>query len=318
MATVLLTGAAGLLGRRLVAPLSKRWNVIAVDSQSLPWAGYPEAGPAASLSFDLRDYAAIYDTFARHAVDIVVHAGAISHPGPSFTQPVTSVQVNFNSTVTLLEAARLFGVKRFIFISSIGVYGAFASRRVDEDHPTFGHSPYGVAKIAAELMGGMYAKQYGLPFVALRYGHIYGPDRLLDCPIKMLVDAAAERRPLRLASGADKRLHVIYQEDAATPVLRSLEREPPSSAYNVADGRSYRLQDVADLLRARAPGWDVALGPGPLPREITGLPPEEGEDAVLDVTRASRDLDFRAGFDLEAGVNDYFDRVLAQHARGAK
>src|SRR4051812_30934834 len=102
MDTVLLTGAAGLLGRQLLGPLSKRWNVIAVDARPLA-PDEAAAGPAASLSFDLRDYGAVYDAFARHRIDFVVHAGAISHPGPSFSHPVSSVQVNFDATVTLLE-----------------------------------------------------------------------------------------------------------------------------------------------------------------------------------------------------------------------
>ena len=315
MTTVLLTGAAGLLGRELLGPLSARYNVIAVDARPFRIDAEDDVSPATALAFDLRDYGAVYETFARNRIDFVVHAGAISHPGPSFSQPVTSVQTNFDATVTLLEAATLFSVKRFVFISSIGVYGAFEQPNVREDHPMVGNSPYGVTKIAAELMGKMYAKKHALSFVALRYSHIYGPDRQLACPIKMLVDAAVAGQPLRLPSGADTQLHLIYQFDTSEPVLRCLERDPHRQEYNIGDGSTHRLEEVVDLLKIRVPKWEVALGPGPLPTSVTVLPPEEGVEAVIDVTRATLDLDFRANYDIANGINDYFDHAQERSAR---
>jgi len=310
MANILLTGAGGLLGRQSMQALAARHRVFAIDI----WPFSPEAAQLDEnptlLSFDLRDYAAVYETFARYRIDYVVHAAAISHPGPSFAQPVTSVQVNFNATVTLLEAARLFGTKRFVFISSIGVYGAYNEPMVDEGHRMAGNSPYGVTKIAAELMGRMYATEFKVPFVALRYSHIYGPSRRLACPIKMLAEAAVRGDALHLPSGMDTLLQLIYQADVADPIIRCIEKQPHFHEYNIGDGAAYRLRDVADLLKMRFPKWEVDIGPGPLPRELTGLPPAKGAEATIDISRAARDLEFRPRYGLSDALQDYADHLL--------
>ncbi len=308
--TILLTGAAGLMGKQLRRALPAAGRLIAVDLVP-PGVGLPpEEEVGVQLSFDLRDPAAVYEVFHRHAVEAVVHAAAISHPGPSYRHPVTTVQVNFDATVLLLEAARLYGIKRFIFISSIGVYGAYQRARVDEDHPLAGNSPYGVAKIAAELMGRMYARTYGLSFVALRYGHIYGPDRRLACPVKLLVESAVGGADLTLASGWDARLNLIYQRDLAAPVLACLQRDPPSTEYNIGDGAVHTLGEIARLLQARFPRWNARIGRGPLPREVAGLPPEEGGEEGIDISRAKAELGFAPRFGLREGLEDYLETIL--------
>jgi nucleoside-diphosphate-sugar epimerase len=307
--TVLLTGASGLVGRQLVRLLSESYRLVLTDCQSPQHLSDLPRDRVAFATFDLRDYAAIYTLFAKHRIDRVIHSAAISHPGPSFAQPVTTLQINFDATVTLLEAARLHGVARFVFISTIGVYGPFQSHRVNEKHPTVGDSPYGVAKLAAELMGLTYAEEFGLPFVALRYSLIYGPSRLQPCPIKMLVEAAAARRPLQLASEADTGLNILYEADAAGPILHCLEEDTLHRVYNIGDGKQHCLGEVLRILHRLTPSWSAAIGPGVLPRETTGLPLGRHTGAVIDISRARKDLRFSPSYDLERGVTEYFKSI---------
>jgi nucleoside-diphosphate-sugar epimerase len=116
---------------------------------------------------------------------------------------------------------------------------------------------------------------------------------------------------LHLPSGIDTPLQLIYQADAADPIHRCIERQPHFHAYNIGDGAVYRLRDVVDLLKMRFPNWDADIGPGPLPRELTGLPTEEGAEATIDISRAHRDLEFTPRYGLSDALQDYADRLLA-------
>ena len=304
---ILLTGATGLLGKKLVNPLCQLGTVVGTGRWSYePPSAAKKAQPFIKASFDLRDYASIYRVFKEYKITHVVHSAAISHPGPSIENPLTTVQVNFDATVNLLEAARLFGVERFVYISSIGVYGRYYSEKVTEDHPTEGNSPYGVTKVAAELMGNCYDRTFDLPFVSLRYGQIYGSLRNTPCPIKMVVEAAVSKTPLHLSSGADACLHAIYQEDSVEPVLKALEKTGiRSEAFNIVDGSRHTLQEVVTIVKDLVPDSDITLGPGSLPQSVTGLPPEIGTEVLLDASKAARKLGFEAKWSFPEALAHY-------------
>lgn len=311
---VLLTGATGLVGKQLLPALAKLGRVTALVRRTPSRLETPGPQSVEYVEADLRDYAALYETLGTHKVEVVVHSAAISHPGPSFRRPMTTVQINFDATVALLEAARLFGVRRFVYISSIGVYGPYQHPLVDETHPVAGNSPYGVTKAASEMMGNMYETTYGLRFVSLRYAHVYGPDREMACPIKMLVDAAVANLPLKLDSGADARLNLVYQNDVVQPVMVCLRKDPSYKAYNIADGVVCTLRDVLNILRKKFPSWEADVGPGNLPQSATGLPPEQGGERGIDISRARSDLGFEPQFDLASALDDY-TRALTSRQR---
>ncbi|MGE5606346.1 MAG: NAD-dependent epimerase/dehydratase family protein [Bacteroidota bacterium] len=308
---ILLTGAQGLLGQMLLKPLSEMGLVVAAARRSYQPPGVSKGKRSyVEANFDLRDYASIYRVFKEYNITHVVHSAAISHPGPSLDSPLTAVQINFDATVTLLEAARLFGVKRFIYMSSIGVYGRYRTNRVTEEHPMEGNSPYGVTKVASELMGNCYDRTFDLPFVSLRYGQIYGPLRKTPCPIKMVVEAAITHKPLHLSGGADACLHAIYQEDTIEPVQKLLLDETiRAEAFNIVDGYRHTLREVVTEIKKIVPDADISLGPGPLPQSVTGLPPEIGEDVLLDASKAMEKLEFKPQWTLPKALVHYVETL---------
>lgn len=309
MATILVTGASGLLGKQLVLASAGQHKILAADIRELPYPVEAFGDNVQQCRFDLRDHGAIYELFRNNAIDVVVHSGAISHPVYSLTRPVETVQVNFDATVTLLEAARIFHVPKFIFMSTGNVYGHYLSPIVDETHPLPGHSPYGVSKVAAELMGRMYAREFGLNFIALRVNSIYGPDRREPSMMKTLVEAAAAGKPVDMPRGADTWLSTIYQGDVAAPILACIEGSVRSEAYNLNDGTPHRIGEVVEILKALRPQWQVSVGPGP--KEPSKCPPDVKEypDAVLSIEKARRDLGFSPGFTLEQGVKAWLSAL---------
>src|SRR6266540_1437379 len=100
------------------------------------------------------------------------------------------VDHNILATQRLLEAVRGTALQRFVFASSSSVYGDAPSYPTSEDDLPLPQSPYGVTKLAAEHLCGVYARQWGVPTVSLRYFTVYGPRQRPDMAFHRLVEAA--------------------------------------------------------------------------------------------------------------------------------
>ena len=98
--------------------------------------------------------------------------------------PYKIYRTNVVGTLTALEAARNYGVERFVYMSSGAVYGNVSLETVPEETPLHSESPYGATKVACEEL----VRNYGLDSVSLRIGFVYGPGRKFECPIHMLLD----------------------------------------------------------------------------------------------------------------------------------
>jgi len=172
---ILLTGGAGFIGSNIAdAYVSAGHEVLVIDDLS---SGKRENVPPPAR-FVLCDIGS--DT-AEEAIrtfrpEVVNHHAAQINVRASVADPMFDAQVNILGTIRLLEACRRNEVRKFIFASSGGAgYGEQESFPADESHPIRPVSPYGAAKIAAELYMNFYRAQYGMDYTALRYSNVYGP-----------------------------------------------------------------------------------------------------------------------------------------------
>lgn len=162
---LLLTGAAGTLGRQLVAPLQAlcrtlRLSDLAAGLQRLP----PQPG-AEQEACDLADSAAVHQLLA--GVDAVVHLGGVSVEGPF--API--LQANILGVHNLYEAARRHGVRRIVFASSNHVTGCYRQdERLGPQDPPRPDGHYGVSKLFGEGVANLYWDRYGIETVSLRIG----------------------------------------------------------------------------------------------------------------------------------------------------
>jgi len=159
---LLLTGAAGTLGRALAPALRGVSEQLVRSDLAAPLAAH---GLTDAVPCDLADAAAVQSLLA--GVDAVVHLGGISVEGPF--EPI--LQANIRGLFNLYEAARLAGTRRIVFASSNHVTGCYEQdRTISPDDPVRPDGYYGVSKLFGEGLAHMYFDRYGIETVCLRIG----------------------------------------------------------------------------------------------------------------------------------------------------
>lgn len=155
---------------------------------------------------------------------------------------------NVLATQRLLEAARRAGTARVVYASSSSVYGnaeRYPTSELDLPRP---YSPYGVTKLAAEHLCSLYAANYGVPTVSLRYFTVYGPRQRPDMAMRRLVDCLVGGEPFRLfGTGRQVRDFTFVADVVEANVRAGLADVAPGTVVNIAGGSHVTLNDVLNL-----------------------------------------------------------------------
>ena len=257
----LITGVAGFIGSHVAEALLLQGNsVIGVDSFTDYYARSIKEQNLASLrtfpgfrlvEADLRT--ADLTTIIK-GTSVVLHQAG--QPGVRMSwgdQFIDYVGHNILATQRLLEAARRVGVRRFVYASSSSVYGNVKSFPTTEATLPRPFSPYGVTKLAGEHLCNLYAENWGLPTVSLRYFTVYGPRQRPDMGFHRFVTAALRRREIEVYGSGEQRRDFTYVGDVVRAnVLATQCPLPSGSVLNIAGG-SYAtvntvLEHIANLV----------------------------------------------------------------------
>jgi UDP-glucose 4-epimerase len=258
---ILVTGGAGYIGSHAVRLFLARGHDVRVyDNLSM---GHRASVPADRLTVaDLAEVHRLDQVLVEHRIEAVVHFAAFAYVGESVTNPAKYYQNNLVNTLTLLDASRRHGVKRFVFSSTCATYGVPQMVPITEDEPQRPINPYGNGKLAVEFALADYAAAYGWGFAALRYfnaagaspdgsiGEDHDPETHL---IPLVLQAAAGRRPPVQVFGTDYPTpdgtcirDYIHIDDLAEAHLLALEKLGPgvSLRLNLGTGRGYSVREV--------------------------------------------------------------------------
>lgn len=243
MASVLVTGATGLLGSRVIEDLHGEHEVTALARRQ-PL----EAPPSVRwLVHDLSEPHLPHKLPAR--IDAVVHL-AQSRSFREFPNRALDIfNVNVGSTALLLDWATRAGAQTFVYASTGGVYpptfGAHVEdERVDLSAPSF----YVGSKLAGEALAHAYASE--LVVVVLRFFFIYGPGQDRSMLIPRVVDSVASGQPISLQGQDGIRVTPTHVDDAASAVTGAL-RLSTSVTVNVAGPEVLSLRQVGDIVGSR-------------------------------------------------------------------
>lgn len=315
MAKYLVTGGSGFVGAEIAAALAARGDeVVAFDLRSSARIE-TLAAQYRNVSFvtgEIVEWPGLASILTDFRPDTVVHCAAIVGVRASLEVPMQTMRVNVEGSLNVLEAMRLFGVRRMIHLSSEEIYGHFQNDVISEDHPAHPLTAYGISKLAVEHLGRSYAQRYGIKCLNVRTSWVYGAGLLRPRVPKTLIDAAAAGQPLHLARGAEFRVDHTYIDDLVAGTLLVLDRERHDfDVYHIASGAAPSLAEIVEVIKDLVPGAELSLGPGTI-EFAPGI--AAWKKGALDITRAAKALGYRPRYDIRAGIAA---TLKAQQSRSA-
>ena len=173
MKNILVTGGAGFIGSHLINRLLEEGgNVTIIDNLT---TGFKKNIPleATFIKGDCGDYK-VYRKIKKQKFDAIFHIAGQSSGEVSFDDPIYDINSNTSSTILLLKFALKIGCKRFIFASTMSVYGVKSNSPVKESSKTLPESFYGISKLASENYLRIF-ENYGIKYTSLRLFNVYGP-----------------------------------------------------------------------------------------------------------------------------------------------
>lgn len=312
MRHALVTGGAGFIGSHLVDRLlAEGWRVTVVDNFD------PFYDPAIKrkniephleysnyrlVEADIRDLEGLRAQLSGD-YDVIVHLAAKAGVRPSIKDPVGYQEVNVRGTQNLLELAREWGVKQFVFASSSSVYGVNPNVPWrEDDHVLLPISPYASTKVSGELLGHVYSYLYGIRVIALRFFTVYGPRQRPDLAIHKFARKMLQGEPIPIYGDGSIRRDYTYVDDVIEGVRRAMDyTATPYEVINLGNNQTVGLLEMVRTL-------EEALG---MRARLEFLPAQSGDVPLTwaDVEKAERLLGFRPRTPFREGIKRFAEWV---------
>lgn len=242
MKSILVTGGAGFIGSNFVRYMLnkyKDYRIIVLDA--LTYAGNRDnlkdmEGDSRYLFYegDIRDAAVARNLMSN--VDTVVNFAAETHVDRSIHEAGGFIDTDIKGTFVLLEAAKEFGIERFLHISTDEVYGSIEDGSFKETDMLEPNSPYSSSKAGGDLLARSYYVTYGVPVVITRSSNNYGPYQYPEKLIPLFVTNAIDDKPLPLYGDGKNIRDWIYVEDNCSAIDAVLHKGEIGRFYNVGGG----------------------------------------------------------------------------------
>lgn len=256
MMRILITGASGFAGRHLIEHI---YNVTpdAVVHGTVygPATGtLPDTGHWYDL--DLRQADAVYDLVAQVKPDRIYHLAAQASPRRSFEAPWETLENNIRAQLNLTLACLNAAIApRMVVISSAEIYRQVTppDQPIPEDTPFYPSSPYGVSKIAQDMLAEQYYISHHLPIMRARPFNHCGPGQSLgfvapDFAIQIARIEAGQQQPIIQVGNLSARRDFTDVRDVVRAYWLMMEQGTPGEVYNIASGRAYSIQELLDTL----------------------------------------------------------------------
>lgn len=311
---ILVTGGAGFIASHVAdAYIATGHDVAIVDDLSRGFRN--NVNPSARFyQGDVRDREFVESVFQREKPEAVNHHAAQMDVRRGVQEPIFDASVNILGSINLLDACVAHKVQRVVYISTAGAaYGEPKEMPVREGDPINPITPYGISKHTVEHYLFTYRALYGLLYVVLRYGNVYGPRQSSKGEAGVFA-IFCERilggvRPVIYGDGSKVRDYV-YIEDVARANVLALEHGT-GEILNIANGVATTDYEVFRIIRD-------GLGLGDLEPDYVPVRPGEIDRIYLDIAKAERLLGWKPAVSLEEGARRtaaFFKSRISETAR---
>ncbi len=288
----LVTGGAGFIGTNLVEKLiAEGHEVIVVDDLS---AGDNQARLPIEVLFHKVDVRNTEKLKAlAQGVDVIIHLAALPRVQFSIDEPLVAHDVNVNGTLSVLEAARLAGVKRVVLAATSAAYGDQEVLPLTTNLPVQPKSPYALHKYIGEEMLKLWSELYGLETVSLRFFNVYGPHFDPNGPYALVIGRffklAADGLPLTITGDGEQTRDFIHVYDVVSALIKSAvsERVGKGEVFNVGSGKQTSINELAKMI-----GGKIEYVPSRVEPRYT----------MADIEETKKVLDWEPKFDLATGI----------------
>ena len=259
MKTILVTGAAGFIGshssQRL---LDEGQKVIGIDNfndyynQNWKKENIEQLKQNPNFIFhqvDIRDLEALRGIAKEEKIDAIIHLAARAGVRPSIADPILYEEVNVRGTVNMLEIAKEFEIKQFVFASSSSVYGNQQKTPFSEtdnvDNPI---SPYAATKKACELIAYTYSHLYDINTIGLRFFTVYGPAGRPDMAPYLFTESILNDKAINKFGDGSSRRDYTYIDDIVSGVVSALNLDHSYEIINLGNNTPVSLNEFIETL----------------------------------------------------------------------
>ena len=283
MGSVLVTGAGGFIGRRLVHALTS--------------VGHPvlELG---SADGDIADPATL-SRFHEASLSFVFHLAGRTYVPDAWREPADFQRVNLIGTVNVLELCRRLNIP-LTYVSAY-LYGTPASLPVNETDRIEPNNPYALSKFLAESVCNFYATHFYVPVTIIRPFNIYGIGQKPHFLIPEIIAQVKTGRSIHVKDLTPRRDY-LYLDDLVDGLLRTMEGKPGCRVYNLGYGSSLSVKEIIDIIQS-VMGTSLEIICENIPRK------NELQDVYADINKARRELAWMPKCNLAEGVMKILDSV---------
>jgi UDP-glucuronate 4-epimerase len=309
---ILVTGGAGFIGSHLVDTLLAEggWNVTVVDdlndfySPDIKRSNLESARQNSDFEFlqvDIRDGDKLRELFDRQGFECIVHLAARAGVRPSLCHPKLYAETNIDGTLNLLELARDFEIKQFVFGSSSSVYGINSKVPfAEEDRIHQPISPYASTKAAGELLCHTYSHLFDIRTVCLRFFTVYGARQRPDLAIHKFSRLISEGKPIQIFGDGTTRRDYTYIDDIIQGVRASIDYDGSMhEVFNLGESETTELRRLVELI-------EESLG---MKAIIDRQPMQPGDVPMTfaDISKSERLLGYSPKTKIEEGIPKFVE-----------
>ncbi|RJP70451.1 MAG: SDR family oxidoreductase [Ignavibacteriales bacterium] len=308
---IVITGGAGFIGSHLAEYwLEREANVTIIDNLRTGYlANIPKHKNVEFIKDSITNKNLVFDVLEK--ADYVFNFAALVSVPESVDNPGECNEINVLGLINLLEASKKYNIRKIVHSSSAAVYGDNPELPKKTSMKPEPKTPYGITKLDGEYYCQFYHQSFGVNSVSLRYFNVFGPRQdpksQYAAALPIFISKAIKNEDITIYGDGNQTRDFIYVKDVVMANVQAAENEKVFDVYNVANGSSISILDLARLIVKETDSKS----------EIIFKPERAGDikHSLADIELTRKDLDFSPKVALLDGIRktiDFFGREFGK------